>query len=128
MRKIEFLGKMPDPFKKENGTRMTPEEWKEKRDEIRDMIVDIEYGGMPPRAEYVDFERINGGVGGETTTWYRIKTGKKDKYVTFNLEIMKNESDDEKYPVLLTGDACYQNLESDTMKEAFKRRICRGKI
>ena len=58
MRQVEFLGKMPDPFKKEDGTRMTPEEWKEKRNEIRDMIVDIEYGGMPPRPEYVDFERI----------------------------------------------------------------------
>ena len=27
MRNLEFLGKMPDPFRKEDGTRMTPEEW-----------------------------------------------------------------------------------------------------
>ena len=91
MRNIEFLGKMPDPFRKENGTRMTPEEWKEKRDEIRNMIVDIEYGGMPPKPEYVDYECINVGTGGQTSTWYRVKAGKKDKYVTFNLEIMKNK-------------------------------------
>lgn len=121
MRKVEFLGKMPDPFKKADGTRMTPDEWQEKRDEIRDMIVDMEYGGMPPRPEYVDFERINVGHGGQTTTWYRVKAGKKDKYVTFNLEIMKNESDEVAYPVLLTGDGCYQSLESDTMAEAYKR-------
>lgn len=31
MRKIEFLGKMPDPFKKEDGTRMTKDEWYEKK-------------------------------------------------------------------------------------------------
>ncbi len=121
MRKVEFLGKMPDPFQKADGTRMTPSEWNEKRDEIRNMIVDMEYGGMPPRPEFVDFERINVGYGGETTTWYRVKAGKKDKFVTFNLEIMRNKSDEEKYPVLLTGDGCYQSLESDTMAEAFKR-------
>lgn len=121
MRKVEFLGKMPDPFQKADGTRMTPEEWKEKKAEIRDMVVGYEYGGMPPRPEYVDFERINVGAGGETTTWYRVKAGKKDKYITFYLEIMKNKSDDEKHPVILTGDGCYQNLESDTMEEAFRR-------
>lgn len=48
MSKVQFLGKMPDPFLKEDGTRMTPAEWEANRDRIRDMIVDIEYGGMPP--------------------------------------------------------------------------------
>ena len=33
MRNVQFLGKMPDPFKKEDGTRMTPAEWQEKRGE-----------------------------------------------------------------------------------------------
>jgi len=122
MRNVQFLGKMPDPFKKEDGTRMTPAEWQEKRGEIRDMIVDIEYGGMPPRPEYVEFERINKGTPTQTTTWYRVKAGKsKDNYLYFYLEIMRNKTDDVKHPVLLTGDACYNNLEKDTIDEAIKR-------
>ncbi len=36
MRPIEFLGKMPDAFKKADGTRMTKEEWHANRDEIRE--------------------------------------------------------------------------------------------
>lgn len=124
MRKIEFLGKMPDPFLKEDGTRMTKEEWFLKKDEIRNKIVDIEYGGMPPRPEFVDIHRMNVGAPGITSTWYKIKAGKKDNYVVFNLEIMRNEENEaqnKKSPVLLTGDACYDNLESDTITEALKR-------
>lgn len=121
MRKVEFFGKMPDPFKNEDGTRMSKEEWFEKKYELRDKIVEIEYGGMPPKPEFLEIEKINEGVGGFISTWYKIKAGKKDSFVVFNLEVMKNYTDDKKYPVLLTGDACYSNLESDTMKEAVKR-------
>ena len=71
MRKIQFLGKMPDPFKLADGTQMTKEQWLEKRDEIRNMIVDIEYGGMPPRPEYVEFERIN--VGAQITAGVTVR-------------------------------------------------------
>ena len=45
---IVFHGKMPDPFLKEDGTRMTPEEWAANKNAIRDKIVDIEYGGICP--------------------------------------------------------------------------------
>ena len=121
MREVQFLGKMPDPFQKEDGTRMTPEEWQERRAAIRDMIVDFEYGGMPPKPEYLELEQIYAGVRGRAATYYLVKAGKKDKYVTFHLGIIKHKSDDEKYPVLLTGDACYDNLESDTVDEAIRR-------
>ena len=33
-REVIFHGKMPDPFMKQDGTRMTPEEWKTQRDAI----------------------------------------------------------------------------------------------
>ena len=120
MREVKFLGKLPDPFAKEDGTRMTAAQWQENKEAIRNQIVDIEFGGMPPRPEFVDFECLNDGVPGRVTTWYRVKAGKKDRYVTFYLEIMQNKST-EKSPVLLTGDACYMNLERDTIEEALKR-------
>ena len=78
MRKVEFLGKMPDPFLKEDGSRMTKEEWYQNRDEIRKKIVDIEYGGMPPRPEYLDIHRLNVGTASHVSTWYKIKAGKNN--------------------------------------------------
>ncbi|MBQ7400123.1 MAG: hypothetical protein IJW06_06675 [Clostridia bacterium] len=122
MREIIFRGKMPDPFLKSDGTRMTKEEWFEKKDEIRQKIVDFEYGGMPPRPEFVEFEEMNNEpIPGRCAMWYKVKAGKPDKYVTFNLQIITNNKGKDKYPVLLTGDGCYSNLESDTVTEAFNR-------
>ena len=75
MREITFHGKMPDPFLKADGSRMTPEEWAANRDQIRDMIVDIEYGGMPPRPEYLRIEPLTGYRRGHEGTWYKIYAG-----------------------------------------------------
>jgi len=82
MRNVQFLGKMPDPFKKEDGTRMTPAEWQEKRGEIRDMIVDIEYGGMPPRPEVVKIERVSQ-PRMDAPNVYKVWAGTKEKQVSF---------------------------------------------
>lgn len=122
MRTVEFFGKMPDPFRKADGTRMTKDEWIEKKDEIRKFVVDMEYGGMPPRPEFLEVETLNNEpIPGRVGVWYRVKAGKPDKYVTFILEVIPNDKEKGKCPVLLTGDGCYSNLESDTIKEAYDR-------
>lgn len=133
MRKIEFLGKMPDPFLKADGTRMTPEEWQSKRQEIRDFIIDMEYGGMPPRPEVVEFERLNSPHMRETSFWYKVKAGSRERQISFMLQLFMPALEEptngperfftgeEHFPVLLTGDGCYTSLESDTVEEARKR-------
>lgn len=133
MRKVEFLGKMPDPFKKEDGSRMTPEEWYAQRDKIRDFVVDFEFGGLPPRPEVVKYERLNNPYprrGSGNGEWYRITAGSKERQLTFLLEMYipyvegvspeENDpwADGEKYPVILTGDGCYDTMESDVAWEA----------
>ena len=50
MSKIEYLGKMPDPFRRPDGTRMTAEEWFENRATLREFVVDMEFGGMMVKA------------------------------------------------------------------------------
>lgn len=129
MREVIFHGKLPDPFLKPDGTRMTKEEWFANRKEILDKIVDIEYGGMPPRPEFIKYEKLNHGTRSYTATWYKIYAGTKEKQLSFMLELhvpyvrgispdsdMAPFSDTEKYPVILTGDGCYRNMESDTIK------------
>ena len=57
---VNILGKLPDPFLKEDGTRMTADEWYAQRDQLFNKICDIEYGGMPPRPEVVKVVRLTG--------------------------------------------------------------------
>ena len=77
MAEIIFHGKMPDPFLKDDGSRMTPEEWLQQRDALREKIVDIEYGGMPPRPEYLRVEPLNDFRRAESSMWYKIYAGTK---------------------------------------------------
>jgi hypothetical protein len=136
MSKIEYLGKMPDPFRRPDGTRMNAEEWYENRSALRDFIVDMEFGGMPPRPEVVRLDRLSGGARiqrGGTAIIYKVTAGTKERQLSFLLELFipyvpgKAKSahapfgEDEKYPVLMTGDGCYLTLESDTIDEAKSR-------
>ena len=138
---IVFHGKMPDPFLKADGTRMTPEEWNTNRNAIRNMVVDIEYGGMPPRPEVVEIEPLNMYRRDGFSTWYNIYAGTKEKQLCFTLELyipyvpgispedIEAPCDSkEKFPVLLTGDGCYCNMESDVVAEAHKHGFIAAKF
>ena len=139
MREVIFHGKMPDPFLKPDGTRVSPQEWPEYKKALRDMIVDFEYGGMPPRPEYLRIEQLNGYRRDGFSVWYKIYTGTMDKQVSFTLELYvpciegyfdmeAPLGEDEKYPVILTGDGCYCNMESDVVAEAHKHGFIAAKF
>lgn len=133
MSKITYLGKMPDPFLRSDGTRVTPKEWSEYKKYLLNKIVDIEYGGMPPRPEIVEIEQLNDYRRGGAPMWFRIFAGTKEKQISFLLEMTVPDIKDlypeganpfaegEKYPVLLTGDGCYTGMEGDTRKEILSR-------
>ena len=43
----KLLGKLPDPFLKDNGERISsPEEWEERRKEIYKTAVELQYGSL----------------------------------------------------------------------------------
>lgn len=137
---VEFKGKMPNPFVKDDGTKVTPDEWKEYKKELRSKIVDMEFGGMPPRPEVVKIEPLNNFRRGTNPNWYRIHAGTKEKQITFLLEIstpldMNNcitgtepMEENEKYPVILTGDGCYPNMELEEKKEITDRGYISAKF
>lgn len=143
MSKVQFLGKMPDPFLKEDGTRMTPAEWEANKGKIREKIVDIEYGGMPPRPEVVWYEDLNYGFIRDTehTIYIRIHAGTEEKQISFILELIvpwikekiKEQyeplNEGEKYPVVLTGDGCYtRNMNQDVIDEICSRGYIAAKF
>ena len=118
---VEILGKLPDPFLKADGTRMSPEEWYEKRGELRDRICMTEFGGIPPKPEYFRMQRLTAARTDGGQNVYKIWAGTNDAQVQFLLDITAPVGPIDgsvKYPVLLTGDGCYTTCESDTIKKA----------
>ena len=123
---VNILGKLPDPFLKADGTRMTADEWYAQRDQLFNKICDIEYGGMPPRPEVVKVVNLSGPRADGGTITYKVWAGTKEKQVSFLLDITAPASAIDgsiKYPVLLAGDGCYTNCESDTISKACSMKI-----
>lgn len=133
MRTITHLGKLPDPFRRADGSLMTAEEWYKEKDAVRDFVVDFAFGGMPPRPEVLRIEPISTPCRAHKGSWYKIYAGTKERQLSFTLELNipyvpgKSPEDDgpflpgEKYPVVLTGDGCYRNMETEVITEANRR-------
>lgn len=118
---VTILGKLPDPFRKEDGTRMMPDAWYAQRNELFNKICEIEYGGMPPRPEVVKVVRITAPREDGGTNVYKVWAGTREKQVSFLLDVTAPVSPIDgsiKYPVLLCGDGCYTDCESDTIEKA----------
>ena len=66
---MKLINKLPDPFLKEDGNRVvTLEDWNIRRQEIKDMIINIQYGSMPNSPEKVTITNLESKTldGGET--------------------------------------------------------------
>jgi len=113
---VKILGKLPDPFRKENGTRMAPEEWYGQREQLFSKICETEFGGMPPMPEVVRVVRLTGAY--RCNNIYKVWAGTCERQVSFLIDVTLPKGEDEKFPVLLTGDGCYTNCESDTILKA----------
>lgn len=123
---FRILGKLPNPFLKDDGTLASPAEWKAARTAIFEKICQSEYGGMPPRPEVVRVQRLSAPRVDGGTNVYKIFAGTKEKQVSFVLDITAPRAAVDgsvKFPVLLTGDGCYTNCESDTIKVACEMGI-----
>ena len=122
----KILGKLPNPFLNADGTRMSAEEWYAKRNEMFLDLCEKEFGGMPPRPEVVKVQRLSAPRRDGIKNIYKIFAGTKEKQLTILLDISSPAGPVDgsvKYPVMLTGDGCYDCCESDTIKEACKMGI-----
>ena len=123
MRKDIIHSKLPDVFKFDNGTRVSDiKSWEERRKEIIDTALELEYGGMPPKPEnmwvepltFMEFRGIYS---------YRIHCIEKGKDFTFTFTVyLPSNEKCKKYPVILTGDELYVwCLNEEVMKDAHSR-------
>lgn len=97
----DVLGKLPDPFLKPDGTRaISAAEFDELKKEHYQSVVELQYGTIPPKPEFLKIEKINKG---RKSTSYRITTGREDFPVSFTMRVFAPQTE-EKCPVVVNGD------------------------
>ena len=115
----DVLGKLPDPFLKPDGTRATSaEEYDELKKEHYKSVVELQYGTIPPKPEFLKIEKINKG---RKSTSYRITTGREDFPVSFTMRVVAPQTEEKC--------SCSRRLPGSyricSCKRLLKRNSCR---
>ena len=111
-------GEFPDPFAMPNGGSVSArEEWPPRSQAWRDMIVDMEYGGMPPTPDAIEIETLcHSNVPhwpGNPNLWsYRIHCHVGEKPFSFCVKILFTGTP-ESVPAIVNGDGCWWYLSDD---------------
>jgi hypothetical protein len=121
MRADKILGKLPDPFIFEDGSRVKDVPgWERRRGEILNSAVGLEYGGMPPEPDKIELEALDLHGRGSTES-YRVHCGTPQRPFTFCFMVYRPDTA-EKTPVVVTGDSMYNtNCSDEVIAEANRR-------
>ncbi len=118
----ELLGKLPDPFVMDDGTRITdPKDWEKRREEIYRYAIELQYGVQPPAPEFLEVEPLyfSEGVHG-----YKIHTGTYEKPVSFRMQVLIPKTEGEKFPFIIDGDQCWRyHMNPEYLNAALDRGI-----
>lgn len=108
-------GELPDPFRCPGGARVdTRDAWSACGRSWADLVVGLEYGGMPPAAESVQPEPLcRAGVrrfpGGPHLWSYRLHCLGGERPISFGVRILFPETKDP-IPAIINGDGCWWYL------------------
>jgi hypothetical protein len=89
---MRLIKELPDPFLLENGQRVTStQDWQQRREEIKDMMLNIQYGTMPGAPEGVSATTLETETldGGETREMVRLEftPNKNHPNITFGVDV-----------------------------------------
>lgn len=120
-----LVGELPDPFAFRDGSRVdSVEAWRRKRAEWLELVVNIEYGGMPPDPASVRAEMLHTTVArrfGDAKLWsYRLLTTGGAGPFWFNVNVLVPEGAGP-FPVVINGDACWWSLRDEIVAEVLGR-------
>ena len=105
-------GELPDPFAMSDGDSVTArEEWPARSREWRDMILDMEYGGLPPKPDAIKIETLcHSGVRrwpDAPNLWsYRVHCLGGEHSFSFCVRILF-PSTPGPFPAIINGDGCW---------------------
>ncbi|MBQ3078647.1 MAG: hypothetical protein IJC48_01425 [Clostridia bacterium] len=115
---IRYLGTLPDLFLMENGERVkTKADWNKRREEIYRLAVDFQYGCLPPEPEFLEIDTL---FTSATLSTYKIITGKREKPISFSMQIVFPKEKKEKYPIVIDGDGCFRYMYTDAFMKPFQ--------
>lgn len=114
---------LPNPFRFADGQDVhTAADWERRRRELLDLIVGIEYGGLPPTPDSTRGEELHAlstRDDGARLVSVRVATG-PDERCTFLLYLLVPPGPGP-FPVVLTGDACWQYATEAVAAEVIRR-------
>ncbi|MEI6070954.1 MAG: hypothetical protein WCS31_04125 [Verrucomicrobiae bacterium] len=115
---------LPDLFRCDDGTQVrSAAQWQRRRQEICDLIVEIEYGGLPPVPAETRWEELHAAtvehLGGAQFISGRVTTG-PDRPFGFLMQIIVPPGEGP-FPVVLTGDACWRYATDEVVAEILHR-------
>ncbi len=95
----------------------TVAEWEARRCELLSKLIDIEYGGLPPKPQSIRVEQLQSDITDLSMKVYINET------FNFMMKIFKPQKlcDGKKYHVILTGDACFRYCNSTVIENALSR-------
>jgi hypothetical protein len=114
-------GELPDPFTMPNGRKVsTREEWPECSREWSDMILDMEYGGLPPKPNTIQIETLcHSGVprwpGAPCLQSYRIHCRGGEQPFSFCVRMLFPRAQ-EPVPAIINGDGCWWYITDDVAR------------
>jgi hypothetical protein len=115
---------LPDLFRFRSGERVcTVSDWPRRRQELLDLILDIEYGHPPPVPARTEGELLHRTTSRRLLSarhfQYRLVTG-PDRPFSFLLDLLI--PGDGRFPVVLTGDACWHTMSDEIASAILRRR------
>ena len=121
----KLLGELPDLFTFEDGSRVvTPEDWRRRRAELEELILDLEYGHLPPAPEGLRVEDLH------PTSVKRMHNAKHNVHrlvieggaqpFWFYVDVLVPEGDGP-FPVVINGDNCWRYLTDEITLEVLGR-------
>lgn len=102
----ELLDKLPDPFMLKDGTRVSSaSQWQEKRKEIYETAVELQYGTLPPKPDFLEAEMLC--ASWDDIVGVEITTGTKENPVHMLMTVFKPYGEGP-FPVVVDGDMCFK--------------------
>ena len=120
----DVRAELPDPFRFESGERVKSlDDWRKRRRELTDLVVEIEYGGLPPSPSGVTGEPLHTHqvvrFDEASFTQYRLLND-DDPSFHFRLDVLVPAGEGP-YPVVLIGDGCFKYVTDEIALDILRR-------
>jgi len=118
-------GELPDPFAMSSGDRLTSrEEWPVPSRQWRDMILVMEYGGLPPRPDKIEIETL---CHSDVWHWldtpnlwsYRVHCLGGEQSFSFGVKVLF-PSTPGPFRAIINGDGCWWTISDDIARRVLE--------